>query len=287
MNAFDTHRTSPSCVVITGAHSGIGQELIKRLIPEGISVLGLVTPWCNQAVLHRSGEQIKYVACDLREALGAEIIGRCKDANILVHLAWARPKKSIDALAENRLMFDNIRCALPTGIKTVYMSSVCATSDNPSHYGQAKYHLGLHMGARDKVEIIAGLVRSNPAMGPYLALENFVCKLHAAFKFLPSPAALIADQEQVMTALVKATLDFESCPVFVQAYEVKPICLNDLIVDILKVKKVWGVPIPVPSQIVLGMLYGLRKIFPSISMLDRLITLFTVSPASLAKRRES
>lgn len=284
MSAQDKLIQSAPPVVITGAHSGIGQQLIERLKIENIPVIGLVTPWCDQKGLHEAENLIEYVACDLSESLSNEIIVRCKNAEILVHLAWARPKKPCDAARDNVVIFDNILKALPTDIKTLYMSSVCATADNPSYYGQAKYHLAQMIATSRRVEIIAGLVKSEPAIGPFLALQNFVCGLHGAFKFLPSPAALVAHPDQVMDALIKGVLDFDSCDPVVIAYDPTELRLNDLIVEILKEKSVWGLPLPLPTKLILWALYMIRKLVPGVAITDRLITLLSVSPDALAKR---
>lgn len=284
MNAQDNSTDEQPLVVITGAHSGIGQQLIERLIRARVPVVGLVTPWCPQAGLYAVDGLVEYVPCDLRQAVPRDVIERCAKARILVHLAWVRPKHSADASRYNVTIYDHVRAALSTDVKTVYMSSVCATADNPSHYGQAKYRLSQHIGAANMVEILAGLVMSEPAFGPYLALQNFVCTLHAAFKFLPSPAALVAKPGQVMEALTSAVLQFDACPALVAAYDPAPVRLNDLIRKMLRDKGVWAVPVPVPLRLTLTVLYGVRKLVPGMAISDRLITLLSVNPASLQAR---
>ncbi|MDV7340867.1 hypothetical protein RYZ26_14770 [Terasakiella sp. A23] len=271
-------------VVVTGAHSGIGQDLIKSVCEKGVEVLALITPWAKQDGLYQKDGSVIYIPCDLQKTVPADIVDQCKDAEILVHLAWARPKDVSKATSDNLDLYQNLTTALPDDIKTVFMSSVCATDVNPSYYGQAKFALAQKMDRSRTVEIIAGLVMSEPAMGPYLALQNFVCKLHGAFKFLPSPMAVVADADQVMQALEKSVLDFDNCPRLVAAYRPEAVRLNDLIVDILKVKKVSGLPIPVPNGLTVAMLYLVRKLVPSMSIADRLITLLTVSPEAVEKR---
>ncbi len=96
--------------------------------------------------------------------------------------------------------------------------------------------------------------------------------------------AVVADADQVMQALEKAVLEFDDCPRLLAAYRPDAIRLNDLIVDILQTKKVSGLPIPVPNGLTVALLYGVRKLLPSLSIADRLITLLTVSPESVAKR---
>jgi len=270
-------------VAITGAHSGIGQDLITCLYDQNVSIIALVTPWSTQDGLVQH-ECVTYLACDLSQTIPDEQALLLEDCDILVHLAWARPKKVINALADNLALYDNIKAALPDEVKTVFMSSVCATPNNPSCYGQAKYGLAKRLDRSKTVEIIAGLVRTTPAMGPYLALENFVCKLHASFKFLPSPQAIVADGDQVMAALEKAVLDFDNCGRFIKAYDPVPIRLNDLIVQILQDKQVTGFPIPVPAGLTVWGLKLVRKILPTVSISDRLITLLTVSPDDLNQR---
>ncbi|HHH45301.1 MAG TPA: hypothetical protein ENK49_14305 [Gammaproteobacteria bacterium] len=286
MDKIEKQAPAGPAVVITGAHSGIGQQLIERLAGSSTKVLGLVTPWCNTGGLVLS-EQVEYLPCDLREPLPPAMAERCRNGRILVHLAWARPKSTFDAIPDNVKIFNHIRAALPDGVKTVYMSSVCATPANPANYGQAKYHLGQQMDPANTVEIIAGLLRSEPAIGPYLALQDFVCKLHARFMFLPSPLALVARPEQVMDALVNAVLNFDACPRILPAYDPEPVRLNDLIANILAEKGITGIPLPVPTGLVLGLLYLARRLVPGVPISDRLITLLTVSPSELAARIEA
>jgi len=274
-------------IVISGAHCGIGQELIKVLAPHGSSVLGLVTPWAEMADLAAPEGLTEYLKCDLREPLPPAIARRLQDAEVFVHLAWARPGKSADAVRENINMFSNVQAALPPGIKTVYLSSVCATQDNPSHYGQSKYHLSQILDPDNTVEVIAGLVRSEPAVGPFLALQNFVCTLHTRFYFMPSPMAFMASSQQVMDALSRAVLTFDTCPRLMPAFAPEPVRLVDLLADILTSRGVSYVSLPVPTGLALGVLYALRKVLPSVAIIDRLITLLTVSPEAIAARLQS
>lgn len=283
MNEMKNQHNRALRVVITGAHSSIGQQLIKALLENNVHVLGIVTPWADVDGLH----PVKYHKCDLRDSMPQEVSAQCDKADILVHLAWARPSNSFEACSENIAMYTNLMTGLPKNIKTVYMSTVCATSDSKSNYGQAKYQLSQHMNEKKSVEIIAGLLESEPAAGPFLALQNFVCKLHMRFKFAPSPLALMSTSDQVMKALLNSVLNFETCARLVPAYEPQPVRLVDLISGILSKNHISNVPVPVPTELVLSLLFGVRKTMPGWAMSDRLITLLTVSPSSIATRLQS
>lgn len=284
MDAKENEQKPRLRVVVTGAHSGIGQDLIKRLVEEGATVVGVITPWYKPGALYTSGNRVEYYPLDLRGSLPPEMVECCQDANVLVHLAWVRPNNTFDATADNKLIYGNTRAILPDDIVTVFMSSVCATLDNASNYGQAKFALGQSMPTDRTIEVIAGLVRSEPAFGPYLALQNFVCGLHIRFTFLPSPMALLSSFEQVMEALVHATLNFDTCPRIVSAYDAVPVRLNDLIREILKANMVAALPLPVPTGLALAILYVARRLLPWVAVSDRLITLLTVSPKAVEAR---
>jgi len=287
MSKMENQPSSGPRVVISGAHSGIGQELIKVLAQHGISVLGLVTPWADVAGLASPEGLTEYLKCDLRDPLTHSVAGRLRDAEIFVHLAWARPGKSANATRENINIFSNVQAALPQGIKTVYMSSVCATIDNSSHYGQAKYHLSQIMDPDNTVEVITGLVRSKPAIGPFLALQNFVCTLHICFHFMPSPMTFMTSSEQVMDILSTAVLKFDTCPRLMPAFEPEPVRLIDLLADILTSRRVPYLSLPVPTGLALSVLYTMRKVLPSMAISDRLITLLTVSPEAIVERLQN
>ena len=80
------------CTVVTGAASGIGQAVVKRLLAEGRTVCAVDRAEVSPETYGTDGERLHCVACDLAtdagfDALTAAIRGRFKAVEGFVHCA--------------------------------------------------------------------------------------------------------------------------------------------------------------------------------------------------------
>jgi hypothetical protein len=136
----------------------------------------------------------------------------------------------------------------------------------------------------NSVEIIAGMLVSDPPFGPYMVLQKFVCKLRGRFIFVPSPLCLTTSSDQVIESLVGALFNFDASHRILRGFIEKPVYLNDLIRNILAADRRYGFPLIIPTNFTIKILLLMRFIFPGIQIADRLITLLTVSPKDVLLR---
>ena len=271
-------------VVITGAHSAIGQKLIGRLRHDELHIVGIISPWGKTAGLVIDEARINYIPHDLSMPLDGALLQACRDADCLVHLAWARPNSARKSTERNLRFYDNLKQAIDGDARQVFMSSVCATETNRSYYGQAKYAVAQAMESEQTIEIIAGLVTSSPPSGPYKALGDFVAKTRCRYTFLPSPISLISTEIKVIDALVEAVTALHIRRRIVPAYDPEPILLNALVKKILTDHGKMGLSVPVPSRPALFLLTAMRALLSGVPIIDRLITLLSVSPKDIEER---
>ena len=271
-------------IVLTGAHSGIGQLLIKELISEKIRVFGIVSPWGITDDLELCDDLVEYVKIDLSKTIPEKFMKLFQDTELLVHFAWARPNNSFKAIAANKEIFENLSTLLNDKSKIIFMSSVCATPINLSNYGKAKYHISQFIKEYQCVEIITGLLISKPAIGPFELLNKFIKKFHIKFLFIQSPLCLVSSIDQVMDVTMNAILRFNNSNAIFKAYDPQPVPLNVIINNILKCKNIISIPLLIPTKLTLNFLCIARSLLPGFRIIDRLITLLSVSPKDLKIR---
>ena len=74
-------------VVLTGAHSYLGQKLLSHLSSiGGFEVSAFITPWAKEGGLV-SGQVIKYVRADLTRSLLDETANLVREADRVLHFA--------------------------------------------------------------------------------------------------------------------------------------------------------------------------------------------------------
>ena len=86
-----------SPIIISGAHSSIGQLLVQRLISRELSIIGIVSPWAIKDNLITDGRFVKYLYYDLNKSLPDDFKIKFMHSTYFVHLAWARPKNTFEA----------------------------------------------------------------------------------------------------------------------------------------------------------------------------------------------
>jgi len=273
-----------AAIAITGAHSLIGQMLVRHLAADRRPILGLVTPWTDTGVLARPHDRVEYIASDLRLGLPITPREQVKACGTVLHLAWARPADPRRAAAENTAILDTLLDAMDSGARLIFLSSVSATSDSPSFYGKSKFAVAERLRSRpNTVEIIAGLMRSDPPMGPYKVLHDTVLKLPLRPVFLPAPTAFLAS-EDILFAAIDQALAQPTPTGPVAAFDPATSDLNTVLRDIVRTAGRNPPPVPVPTPLIntlLGLAQGIR---PGLAILDRLRTLLGVSKTGVAAR---
>tara|TARA_Y100000590_G_C15704831_1_gene1008170 strand:- start:1014 stop:1862 length:849 start_codon:yes stop_codon:yes gene_type:complete len=264
-------------IIISGAHSSIGQLLIQNLKNRSVNIIGIITPWGNTDKLIKKDTFIEYICCDLNRPLSDNLKIKFKNSTIFIHLAWARPKISFEALKINENMFFNVLASLPKEIKIIYISSVVSNKYSISNYGKAKYNLSQILKDYNTVEVIIGLVVSKPAKGPYKLFRDFLNSSFLTFSFRPSPICFLSSTEQIINGIINSIYYFEKNKPVIKAFDLESITLNKLINDIKSERNSFVFSIPIPTNIVIKLLLLLRNLFFRVAIFDKLITLLTIS----------
>ena len=170
-------------VVITGAHSYLGQKLLQHLTDlGGFQISAFVTPWSGNNDLI-SGPSIEYFKVDLREELKEDAAAAVQAADHVLHFAWVRGKEEEKVLTENLLMFDNLKEHIAEPRKLVFISSVAASPETLSTYGQTKFKAANALSSYGAVILVTGLIVDKEPKGPYKLLVSVVRKLPLSVRF--------------------------------------------------------------------------------------------------------
>lgn len=170
-------------VVVTGAHSYLGQKLLEHLVEEGaFEIAAFITPWSSEDGLVKV-DAITYHKVDLRSELTAEAAAAVRNADRVLHFAWVRGKDETSVLSENMKMFENLRKHLSRPDALVFISSVAASPETFSTYGRTKFKAANELLKFGAVVLVTGLIVDKEPKGPYKLLVNVVKKFPLSVRF--------------------------------------------------------------------------------------------------------
>lgn len=170
-------------VVVTGAHSYLGQKLLEHLVETGgFEIAAFVTPWANETGLV-IGQGISYHKVDLRSELQADAATAVSNADHVLHFAWIRGKDEASTLSENTKMFDNLRKHVARPDSLVFISSVAASPETLSTYGRTKFNAANELVEYGSIVLVTGLIVDKEPKGPYKLLVSVVKKLPLSIRF--------------------------------------------------------------------------------------------------------
>jgi dihydroflavonol-4-reductase len=118
-------------IIVTGANGLLGSFIVKKLIAEGISVIGLKRPTSDTSLLNQVTDKISWRDADINDAISLN--ESLKDATVVIHAAAL---VSFDPREEVALYKTNVEgtknvvdACLANGIKKlIHISSVAALS---------------------------------------------------------------------------------------------------------------------------------------------------------------
>jgi len=170
-------------VVVTGAHSYLGQKLLEHLSAiGGFKIAALITPWANEdGLIHNEG--IIYFKADLREALQANVAALVRNADRIMHFAWKRGKDEEKVLSENLQMFENLKEHISSPDRLVFISSVAASPNTLSTYGTTKFKMAQQLSVYGAIILVTGLIVDKEPKGPYKLLVSVVKKFPFSVRF--------------------------------------------------------------------------------------------------------
>jgi nucleoside-diphosphate-sugar epimerase len=163
-------------VAVTGASGSLGRALVTRLAGRGWTVRALVR---DPAAFARLRPGIAAARCDLPDVVDAAALA---GVDALVHAAYPTRLTDVDEI--RRVNEEGTRrllaAAREAGVaRAVFVSSIAAAPDAPSHYARSKHALeSLFDPARDAV-VRPGLILAREGQGLFQQMRDAMRRTHA------------------------------------------------------------------------------------------------------------
>ena len=237
-------------VVVTGAHSRIGQAVVQRLgsAPD-IAVTCVVTPWSRPQGMFPDVAEV--ITADLTQAFPETLRRSLATADVVVHLAWLRDTMPDQAIAMNAEIVSRLTSEMESPERLVFLSSVGASPGAKSAYGQAKWAVAQQVEARGGTVLVCGLVTSVPSFGPYALLAHTVTRLPVRPRFYWDKVPVYLNP---LNGVCGAVLACVLQPVAGGTYRTYPLPVTDLndVLDGFEVNgRFWRPVLPVPTRLLL------------------------------------
>jgi nucleoside-diphosphate-sugar epimerase len=161
-------------VAVTGASGFLGRPLCVRLAARGFEVRALVR---DPAAFEREVPGVRAGRCLLPDEIDEEILS---GADVVLHAAWAT--RETDPERARRANEDGTRrivdAARRAGARVLFVSSIAARPDAPSHYGRSKYAMEQLTAEPRDVVVRPGLVLAPSGEGLFQQLRGLAARLH-------------------------------------------------------------------------------------------------------------
>ena len=270
-------------VVVTGAHSYLGQKLLEHLSAiGGFKIAALITPWANEdGLIHNEG--ITYFKADLREALQANVAALVRNADRIMHFAWKRGKDEEKVLDDNRRMFENVKEHISSPDKLVFISSVAASPNTLSTYGKTKFKMAQQLSVYGAIILVTGLIVDKEPKGPYKLLVGVVKKFPFSVRFTKNSVKVYPIRtDDFLNGIVTILKE----PISSGTYRLYPsdaADINDFLAQLEKRYSRFRVPLPISYGLALGILKSTRRlgVLPA-TLGEKLLTFLYKDEAYLA-----
>ena len=270
-------------VVVTGAHSYLGQKLLEHLSAiGGFKIAALITPWANEdGLIHNVG--ITYFKADLREALQANVAALVRNADRIMHFAWKRGKDEEKVLDDNRRMFENVKEHISSPDKLVFISSVAASPNTLSTYGKTKFKMAQQLSVYGAIILVTGLIVDKEPKGPYKLLVSVVKKFPFSVRFTKNSVKVYPIRtDDFLNGIVTILKE----PISSGTYRLYPsdaADINDFLAQLEKRYSRFRVPLPISYGLALGILKSTRRlgVLPA-TLGEKLLTFLFKDEAYLA-----
>jgi nucleoside-diphosphate-sugar epimerase len=270
-------------VVVTGAHSYLGQKLLQHLLNiGGFEIEAFITPWADEAELVE-GDGVTYYRVDLREKLPDEAATALSKADHVLHFAWIRGNDEEKVLGGNLKMFENLRGHISSPEKLVFISSVAATPETLSAYGKTKFRAANELAKYGAVILVTGLIVDSEPMGPYKLLVSVVKKLPVSVRFTKNSVKVYPIRtddflDGIVTILTR--------PIASGSYRLYPsnaADINEFLAQLENKYRRVRVPVPVSYKLSMGTLKFLngKRLLPA-TLGEKLLTFLYKDEAYLA-----
>lgn len=172
-------------VVIAGARSSIGEQVIRHLLMHTrCRVVGLISPRLPPPETAARSDRLTYMTQDLKKPLSTEIADEIRHANLVFHMAWERQGGRLEQAESNRRMLGTLFQAMADPARLFFLSSVAAGDAAPSAYGFAKFRCEHYVSERGGTNLVVGLLVGTPPSGGYRLLSTTIARLPLSLRFL-------------------------------------------------------------------------------------------------------
>ena len=271
-------------IVVTGAHSYLGQKLLEHLVGiGGFEITAFVTPWAEvEGLVTR--DAINYLKVDLREELSSEASNAVKAADHVFHFAWKRGKDEVAVLEENMKMFENLRTHLVRPDALVFISSVAASPETLSTYGRTKFKAANELVKYGAIVLVTGLIVDKEPKGPYKLLVNVVKKLPLSVRFTKNSVKVYPIRTDDFLKAIESILNQTIPAGSYRLYPSNAADINDFLKLLEAKHKRARVPLPVSYLLTMGSLKIFHKagLLPA-SLGEKLLTFLYKDDEYLAK----
>jgi nucleoside-diphosphate-sugar epimerase len=247
-------------VVVTGAHSYLGQKLLQHLSEEGgYGITAFITPWADDKELFRS-PGVEYSKVDLRDPLSKGAAQAVCDADRVLHFAWKRGNDDEVVLSENMKMFSTLTEHISSPEKLVFISSVAASPSTLSTYGKTKFRVANGLLTYGAIVLVTGLIVDKEPKGPYKLLDSVVKKLPIALRFTKNSVKVYPIRTEDFLEAIVAVLNTAVGSGSYRVYPKDPADINDFLSRLESKHKRFRIPLPVSHVLSMGSLILFRKI---------------------------
>lgn len=247
-------------VMLTGAHSYLGQKLLTVLTGKGgYEIAAFITPWAKEEGLV-NGEGIRYLKADLTKPLDDEAASEVKNADRVLHFAWIRSGKEDGVLAVNLAMIETLQAHISRPEALVFISSVAASPETLSRYGRTKFKLANQLSEDGAIILVTGLIVDKEPKGPYELLVKVVKKLPFSVRFTKNSVKVYPICTDDFLNAVDIVLSEDVRSGSYRVYPTRPDDINDFLAQLEK-KYVRGrLKIPISYKLSMRSLKSLHRI---------------------------
>ncbi len=232
-------------VVLTGAHSYLGQKLLAYLSEKGgYEIAAFITPWADESGLV-NGESIQYFKVDLTKELSDEAASAVRNARRVLHFAWIRGKGKEEVEEPNLAMIANLQKNLSRPEALVFISSVAASPETLSRYGRTKFQIANKLREDGAIILVTGLIVDPEPKGPYKLLVDVVRKVPFSVRFTKNSVKVYPIRTDDFLNAITVVLDNDIAPDSYRVYPSNPEDINDFLNLIEKKYERRGIKLPV------------------------------------------
>ena len=273
-------------VVLTGAHSYLGQKLLSYLSTlGGFEVTAFITPWAKADGLV-AGKGIRYIKADLTETLSDEAASFVRAADRVLHFAWIRGKDEDEVLESNLAMLANLQKHLRRPEALVFISSVAASPNTLSRYGRTKFKIANQLVDGGAIVLVTGLIVDREPKGPYKLLVDVVRKYPFSVRFTANSVKVYPIRTDDFLSAIATVLTADLASGSYRVYPSNAADINEFLEQLEKKYRRGRVKLPVSHKLSIGGLRGMHraKLLPA-TLGEKLLTFLYKDEEYLATHR--